>query len=59
LQQHHKRQNLAARGVNTDQTTAHKTVLEVSSWGEKFYIDFEDYSSVLSPFANVLEIMEE
>lgn len=34
----------------------HKRMLEVSSWGEKFYIDYDEYSTFMSPFTNILYI---
>lgn len=37
--------------------TGHKTLLQVSSWGNKYYIDFEEYSKYLSKyFSNMLVI---
>lgn len=37
--------------------TGHKTLLQVSSWGNKYYIDFEEYSKYLSKcFLNMLVI---
>lgn len=36
--------------------TGHKTLLQVSSWGKKYYIDFEEYSKYLSVFSNILTI---
>ena len=38
--------------------TGHKTLLQVSSWGNKYYIDFEEYSKYLSKyFSNMLVIV--
>lgn len=34
----------------------HKTMLEISSWGERYYIDFDEYSPYLSFFSNILYI---
>ena len=37
--------------------TGHKTLLQVSSWSNKYYIDFEEYSKYLSKyFLNMLVI---
>lgn len=36
--------------------TGHTTLLEVSSWGKKLYIDFEEFSQSLSLFTNILEV---
>lgn len=37
--------------------TGHKTLLQVSSWSNKYYIDFEEYSKYLSKyFSNMLVI---
>lgn len=34
----------------------HKRMLEISSWGKKYYIDFDEYAPFMSPFANILYI---
>lgn len=36
--------------------TGHSKLLQVSSWGKKYYIDFETYCQALNPFTSILEI---
>lgn len=38
--------------------TKHKIMYEISSWGEKYYIDAEKYLSNLSIFSNIFKIYE-
>ena len=34
----------------------HQRMLEISSWGKKYYIDFDEYAPFMSPFTNILYI---